>query len=125
MSALLNKSGVKVLAIAALAIGISSIGFAQSNGGTTSVVNAINTQNAVNNGANSPSNVENQSRGGHTGGDGGHGTNGGDGGHGGSGGHTGGGDGGGGGTCVPEPMSMLALGIGSGLIFLKKRAKKA
>lgn len=122
MSALLNKSGAKVIAIAALAIGISSIGFAQSNGGTTSVVNAINTQNAVNNGANSPSNSQNQSRGGHgtSGGNGGHGTSGGNGGHGGS-----GGDGGNGGTCVPEPMSMLALGIGSGLIFLKKRAKKA
>ncbi|HVT13215.1 MAG TPA: PEP-CTERM sorting domain-containing protein [Fimbriimonadaceae bacterium] len=111
MSALINKTSAKVLAIAGLAIGISSLGFA--SGDNTSVVNTINTQNAVNNTAVSPSNFTSRNHGG------GHGTTGGDGGH------TTGGGGNNGGTCVPEPMSMLALGIGAGMVFLKKRAKKA
>ncbi len=111
MSALINKTGAKVIAIAALAIGITSIGFA--SGGNTSVVNTINTQNAVNNTAVSPQNFTSNNRGG------GHGTSGG------GGGHTTGGGGNNGGTCVPEPVSMLALGLGAGIVFLKKRAKKA
>jgi hypothetical protein len=120
------KLSGKILAIAAFSIGLSAIGFAQrySNG---SVVKALNNADASSNIAPSTMNS-------HTGGN--HGSNcdgdhGGDYGrhHGGAGSRAGGHDHGW--NCfdppapVPEPFSMLALGIGSGIVMLKKRAKKA
>ena len=130
MFGILNHTGARILAVAGLAIGLSVICFAQSTN-TTSIVSALDNQNAVSNTAVSSENVKGGGDGGKSEGGGGGGKTGGDGGGktgGGDGGHTGGGDGGNGGNggppCVPEPMSMLALGIGSGVVFLKKRAAK-
>lgn len=132
MSGIIKRSGTKILAIAGLAIGLSAMGLA-GDGSTTSIVKAMDNQNAVNNVAPTTNSSFGSNHGGgngggdggHSGGDGGH--SGGDGGHsGGGGGHTGG-DGGGDGPpgCVPEPMSMVALGIGAGAIFLRARTKNA
>lgn len=138
MSAIM-KSGSRILAIAGLAIGISALGFAQSE--SSSVVGTIKNLSEVNNTA--PTVVGKFTGGGWTngghngghngGGNGGH-NGGGNGGHngGGNGGHNGGGNGGhnGGGNpppnCVPEPASMLIMGAGAGYMALKRyRAKKA
>lgn len=114
----------KLFAIAGLAIGVAAISAASD----TSIMGTLNSQQAGDNVAASP-NGDMQAMGGghHGGGDHGGGDHGGgNGGHGGGhggGDHDGGGDDGG--NCVPEPASILAMGLGGGLVLLRKRAKKA
>lgn len=109
----------KLFAIAGLAIGVAAI----SAAGETSIVGTLNSQQAGDNVAPSPDQMQAMGGGHHGGGD--HGDGGHGGGHGGGngGGHDGGGDDGG--NCVPEPASILAMGLGGGLVLLRKRAKKA
>jgi hypothetical protein len=109
------KSSTKVLAIAGLAI-VSSAVFAA---GDTSIVNALNNDQAVNNTAISPMKDSGNKDGkgdshsnDHTG-DKGKGAGGDD-----KGGKSGGGMPPG---CVPEPCSMLAMGLGAGFMALKRR----
>lgn len=109
----------KLFAVAGLAIGVAAI----SAAGDTSIMGTLNSQQAGDNVAPSPSgDMQAMGGGGHHGG-GDHG----DGDHGHGGGHGGGHDGGGddGGNCVPEPASILAMGLGGGLVLLRKRSKKA
>ena len=125
MSGINIKSSVKVMAIACLAIGVSSMGLAQSDSG--SVVNALN--NAAGSSNIAPSPMHSGRSGGSSshssGGSSSHSSGGWSGRS--SGGSTSGSTGGNGNPpgCVPEPISMLALGVGSGIVMLKKRAKKA
>jgi hypothetical protein len=111
------------MAIAGLAIGISAISFGQDKG---SITNALNNASAIENTAATVAGKNGGGSGGHNGGsnggyNGGH-SGGSNGGH--SGGSNGGHNGGGGGeppNCVPEPASMLALGVGAGLMAMKRR----
>src|SRR5579862_9678279 len=91
------RSSSKMMIIAGLAIGITGSVFA----GGTSIVNNLNNQVLMGNAQNKVQSDHHT-----TGGDGG------------NGGHTTGGTTGGGTGCVPEPASMLALGIGAGVMAL-------
>jgi uncharacterized membrane protein YgcG len=110
----------KIMIIAGLAIGVAGSVFAQS--ANTSVANTLKNNEAVSSGAMS---VESMTKKKTTGGSGSSGGYSSTGGHSTSGGSTGGH--GGPPQCVPEPASMLAMGIGAGVVALKRRraAKKA